>query len=98
LIADWEIDGRRHVAPAPQRTFGRVGRFRDMPEIRDSVSERVLMRLDVMNDELAEIAGELPDDLLAQLNAVFDAHTRALAALSDIVTMLAAEVDELKHW
>jgi uncharacterized protein YutE (UPF0331/DUF86 family) len=62
-----------------------------------SVSELVETRLEAMNDELAEIAEQLPDDLLAQLNAVFDAHTRALEALSDIVEMLAVEIDGLKH-
>jgi hypothetical protein len=62
-----------------------------------TVSELVETRLDAMNDELAEIAEQLPDDLLAQLNAVFDAHTRALSALSDIVEMLASEIDGLKH-
>jgi len=62
-----------------------------------SVSELVVTRLDVMSDELAEIAEHLPDDLLEQLNTVFDAHTRALAALGDIVEVLAAEIDGLKQ-
>jgi hypothetical protein len=62
-----------------------------------SICELVVNRLDVLDDELAEIAGQLPDDLVAQLNAVFDAHTRALAALSDIVEMLAVEIDDLKQ-
>jgi hypothetical protein len=69
---------------------------RFVPEMA-SVCELVVNRLDVLDDELAEIAEQLPDDLVAQLNAVFDAHTRALAALSDIVEVLAAEIDDLKH-
>lgn len=62
----------------------------------ESVSELVVTRLDVMTGELAEIAEQMPDDLVAQLNVVFDAHTRALAALADIVEVLATEIDELK--
>lgn len=70
-----------------------------MAEPNDYVSDRVAKRVELMNGELAEIIALIgaQDDPNVGLKALLNAHKLAISTLTELVGMLAAEIDVLRR-
>jgi hypothetical protein len=63
---------------------------------RGDLTRRVAERLATANREVADLVDETQDDPIAQYGAVLDANARYIRAISEIVTMLAIEIERIE--
>jgi hypothetical protein len=61
------------------------------------LTRRVADRLATANREVAKLVERTQDDPIAQYGAVLDANARFISALSEIVTMLAIEIERVQQ-